>query len=212
MPSDLCCWQVRLKKKPSTTVRTFHTRRKGSWCFVLPATCPRGCLLFCDLRRSRVWSGWKDKSGGGVGERVVCGRTLGRKVGHRVRGWERSCFGLLGWTHRDCAKEPWVGYFTCSVLHSLQTCPELLIPLQHLEIWAGRSPAPPGMWGHRECWSLPYSKNSGRNHGFIESWNVLNCGERTPKDHWNPVPVPPQDTPKIIASHKGGLCCCFQHS
>lgn len=114
------------KKKPSTTVRAFHTCREGSRCFVLPATCPRGCLLFCDLRRSRVWSAHDERTSleEVCRKRVVCGRTLGSKVGHTV-GW----VGVeLLWAAGLDSQRPWkwaLGgffYLQCNSVQSFTAC------------------------------------------------------------------------------------------
>lgn len=39
-------------------------------------------------------------------------------------GWEWSCFGLLGWTHRDRENEPWVAFFylQCNSVQSFTAC------------------------------------------------------------------------------------------
>lgn len=173
MPLDLCCWQVRLKKKqPSTTVRTFHTCRKGSRCFVLPASCPWGCLLFCDLRRSRVWSEDDERS-----LQEVC-----------RKGWWWQDPGEGSGTQGG-----WVGvellWAAGLDTDTLQMSPECGISLQCNSVqsftawkpsqrfWSPPAPGDLGREepcfsrhvGHQECWSLPYSKNTGKNHGLIES-------------------------------------------
>lgn len=149
MPLDLRCWQVRQKKKKKNTIRTFHTCREGSQRFMLPATCPRGCLLSRDLRRSRVWSADDEKTS----LEEVCGRgvfvagTLGSKGGGCTEEWVgmeqlwgagsdsespawRSC---EWWRKRRLCKWAPSGFFLppvhlAAVLHSLQTCPELFEP------------------------------------------------------------------------------------
>lgn len=128
MPLDLRCWQVRQKKKKKNTIRTFHTCREGSQRFMLPATCPRGCLLSRDLRRSRVWSADDEKTS----LEEVCGRgvfvagTLGSKGGgtHRGAGGNGAALGCWLGLRKPGMKVLWVVEETKTV----QMSPEWVFP------------------------------------------------------------------------------------
>lgn len=84
-----------------TTPGTFHTFREGSQCFMLPATCPWGGLLFSDLR-SCVWSAEDEKtslekvSGRWALAAVMLGNKGGHKTGAMEPLWDAGLDSLVG--------------------------------------------------------------------------------------------------------------------